>query len=260
MNSYDENRLLRRVPGKGRRARRRRRRLGPEQAGHGRRHLHRLKRPGRDLTGGLRPAVPPGGGLFRRRTPAQPVGHPGHRQPPPPFGRYLQPPPPDRHHRAGGRASGNPLPGRPAPLRAGGQHPGAGGPAAPLPLFRPPAALPLPEPPDPPQTGPGGGGFPGRTGLFKRRNPDALQIHPGRGPGLPGPQPGPPRQLLRPPPVPPDLQAAPDGRRDRPVLPDRPLLPGRGPPGRPPTGIYPGGHGDVLCGAGGYFWTSREPV
>jgi len=56
----------------------------------------------------------------------------------------------------------------------------------------------------------------------------------------------PPRHLLRPPPVAPALQAAPHGLGHRPVLPDRPLLPRRGPPRRPPARVHAGGRRDVL--------------
>ena len=54
---------------------------------------------------------------------------------------------------------------------------------------------------------------------------------------------------------PPAAQAAPDGRRHGPLLPDRPLLPGRGPSRRPAAGVHParprdelrdGGDGDGL--------------
>ena len=51
-----------------------------------------------------------------------------------------------------------------------------------------------------------------------------------------------------------------DGGRRRPVLPGRPLLPGRGPAGRPAAGVHPGGHGDVLCGPGGYPHAPGEAV
>src|SRR5690625_3808597 len=46
------------------------------------------------------------------------------------------------------------------------------------------------------------------------------------------------------------VQAAADGLRDGAVLPDRPLLPGRGLPCRPAAGVHPAGRGDELRRAG----------
>ena len=74
--------------------------------------------------------------------------------------------------------------------------------------------------------------------------PDA--VHAGRRPGLPGPVQGQPGPVLRPAPVPAAVQTAPDGVRIRPVLSDRPLLPGRGPAGRPAAGVHSDRSGDVL--------------
>ncbi len=48
-----------------------------------------------------------------------------------------------------------------------------------------------------------------------------------------------------------DLQAAAHARRVRPLFPDRPLLPRRGQPRRPPAGVHPVRHRDELCRAGG---------
>ena len=62
---------------------------------------------------------------------------------------------------------------------------------------------------------------------------------------LPRPQPRPPRPLLRPAPVAAAVQAAPDGRRLRALLPDRPLLPRRRPARRPPAGVHPARPRDV---------------
>ena len=52
--------------------------------------------------------------------------------------------------------------------------------------------------------------------------------------------------LLRPAPVAPAVQAAPDGRGLRPLLPDRPLLPRRGPARRPPARVHPARRRDVV--------------
>ena len=59
------------------------------------------------------------------------------------------------------------------------------------------------------------------------------------------------RQLVRPAAEPPAVQAAAHGRGDGALLPDRPLLPRRGLPRRPPAGVHPARHRDVLRRAGG---------
>ncbi len=59
-----------------------------------------------------------------------------------------------------------------------------------------------------------------------------------------------PGQFYALPQIAPAVQAAADDFRLRPVLPDRALLPGRGPAGRPPAGVHPDRRGDVLCGRG----------
>ena len=65
-------------------------------------------------------------------------------------------------------------------------------------------------------------------------------------PRLPRPQPPPAGLLLRAAAVAAALQAAADGRRLRALLPDRPLLPRRGPARRPPARLHPARHRDVL--------------
>ncbi len=55
-----------------------------------------------------------------------------------------------------------------------------------------------------------------------------------------------PRLLLRAAPEPAAGQAAAHGRRLRPLLPDRPLPPGRGPPGRPPVRVHAARYGVFL--------------
>jgi aspartyl-tRNA synthetase len=54
-----------------------------------------------------------------------------------------------------------------------------------------------------------------------------------------------------------DLQADPDDLRLRPVLPDRALLPRRGPARRPPAGVHPDRPGDELPHAGAVFASSK---
>ena len=60
-----------------------------------------------------------------------------------------------------------------------------------------------------------------------------------------------PGSRLRAAPEPAAAQAAPDGGRHRPLLPDRPLLPRRGPARRPPAGVHPARPRDELRRRGG---------
>ncbi len=65
------------------------------------------------------------------------------------------------------------------------------------------------------------------------------------------PEPARPRLMLRPAPEPPAGQAAADGGRCRPLLPDRPVPAGRGPAGRPAVRVLPAGRGGILRRPGG---------
>ena len=115
-----------------------------------------------------------------------------------------------------------------------------------VPLRRPPAAAYAAQPP--PQ-GPGQRGAPpghGPPGLRRNRDPAALGPDPGGLPGVLGPLPTPPRRVLRAAPEPAAGQAAPHGGRLRPLLPDRPLPPGRGPQGRPPVRVHAARYGVLL--------------
>ena len=77
---------------------------------------------------------------------------------------------------------------------------------------------------------------------------DALhgEVHAGRRPQLPRPQPPQPGQVLRAGREPAALQAALHDGGLRPVLPDRALLPRRGPAPRPPARVHPDRRGDDL--------------
>ena len=66
------------------------------------------------------------------------------------------------------------------------------------------------------------------------------------------------RQLLRAAAVAAAVQAAPDGRRLRALLPDRALLPRRGPARRPPAGVHPARPRDVVRGGGRRDRASRR--
>ena len=76
-------------------------------------------------------------------------------------------------------------------------------------------------------------------GFLDVETPIAHPVHAGGRPGLPGPGAAAAGQLVRAAAVPAAVQAAAHGRRARAVLPDRPLLPGRGLPRRPAAGVHP---------------------
>src|SRR5690606_19571933 len=77
----------------------------------------------------------------------------------------------------------------------------------------------------------------GRPGLPRVPDPDPDGLVAGRRARLPGAVAPAPRPVLRPPAGPPAVQAAADGLGLRPLLPDRPLLPRRGPARRPLAGV-----------------------
>ena len=83
-------------------------------------------------------------------------------------------------------------------------------------------------------------------GFLDDRDAGPDPLDPGGRARLPRPQPPPAGLLLRAAPVAAAVQAAADGRRLRALLPDRPLLPRRGPARRPPAGLHPARHRDVV--------------
>ena len=89
-------------------------------------------------------------------------------------------------------------------------------------------------------------GLPRRRGLLRDRDPGPDPLDPRGRPRLPRAQPPPAGLLLRPAAVAPAVQAAADGRRVRALLPDRPLLPRRGPARRPPARLHPARPRDVV--------------
>ena len=112
------------------------------------------------------------------------------------------------------------------------------------------------------RSGPGRGdaaaqrGEPGRPrGAARARLRRGRDAHPdpldprGR-PRLPGARPPAARLLVRAAAEPAAVQAAAHGRRDGALLPDRPLLPRRGLPRRPPARVHPARHRDELRRAG----------
>ena len=166
----------------------------------------------------------------------------------------------DRDDRGRGRAHPCAQRGADSAVLADRFRGGRGRTPPPLPLPGPQESEAATEPADP---GPAGhrGPRPSRRTRFSRsRDPVSDQVHPGRRPRLPGAVPGPPQPLLRAPAVTAALQAVADDRGDGSLLPDRPLLPGRGPARRPPAGVHPGGRGDVLRRSGTGHRDHRRPL
>ncbi len=119
-----------------------------------------------------------------------------------------------------------------------------------LDLRRPGGALGRPRSAAALQGQPGRAPGPGRPRLRRDRDPDAHPVHARGRSRLPRPRAARAGQLVRPPAEPAALQAAAHGLRDGAVLPDRPLLPRRGLPRRPPARVHPARHRDVLRRAG----------
>ena len=91
----------------------------------------------------------------------------------------------------------------------------------------------------------------GGAGLRRGRDADHDPVHPGGRPRLPGSGPAPAGILVRAAAEPAAVQAAAHGGRAGALLPDRPLLPRRGLPGRPAARVHPAGRRDELRRAGG---------
>ena len=232
-------------------ARRRRRQdgdphgLGRDAPRPRRRHLRRPARPrgplpGRGAAGGVE------GRPRRRRPRALRVRRGGGGRGRRPLGRHREREPRDGSGRSARSRDPDPLRGEDArlPDRGRDRHPRGGSPQAPLP--RPAPAAPAAQPPPAPPGDDGGAAAPGRAGVLRDRDPDARQVDPGGRARLPRALARPPRQLLRAAAVAPALQAAADDLGPRQVLPDRPLLPRRGPARRPPARVHAGGRGDVV--------------
>ena len=213
---------------------------------HGGLDLHRPARPDRPAPGGL----PPRGG----RGGAQAGGgaaiggrHLGLGRPGRPRGRGGQSRPADRRGRAG-RARDRAACGRgdSAVRDRGGRQGGERGAAAPLPIPRPSARAHAAELRAPSRRDHEHPRVPKRPGLPRGRDAgdDALNAR-GRA-RLPSSQPLPARLVVRAAAVAAALQADPDDRRLRALLPDRPLLPRRGFARGPAARVHAAGHGDVV--------------
>ena len=118
-----------------------------------------------------------------------------------------------------------------------------------------PPPVPLPRhparghaaPPAPAQPArPGDPRGPPRERVRRGRDAEPDQEHARGGPRLHRPEPAPAGHRLRAAAEPPAAQAAADGGGHRPLLPDRPLLPRRGPARRPPAGVHPARPRDEL--------------
>ena len=118
--------------------------------------------------------------------------------------------------------------------------------AARVPLPRPAAPADAAQPAAAPPRGDGGAALPRRARLHRHRDADALQVDARRRARLPGALARAPRPVLRAAAVAAALQADADGRGLRPLLPDRQVLPRRGPARRPPARVHADRHRDLV--------------
>src|SRR5438128_2393942 len=236
---------MRRAPPRGRGARGHALRLGARAPRPRRRALHRSPRPQRPRADRLQPRRQPGRARPGRRGAARvrdrgarggagPSPGDGQRRAADRRGRGLRARAPGAQHRAA-----DTLPDRRC-------HRGERAEPAPLPLPRSPPAARAAEPPPAPPGDARRARAPGRGRLRGGGDPRADALHPGGGARLPGAEPGAARQLLRAPAVAAALQAAAHGGRARSLLPDRALLPRRGPARRPGAGVHADRPRDVL--------------
>ena len=115
-----------------------------------------------------------------------------------------------------------------------------------VPLPRPASPRATAQPRDPPPGHARDAARPRWDGLHRGRDPHPHPRHPRGRARLPRPEPRAPRRVVRAAAVAADLQADPDGGGDRSLLPDLPLLPRRGPAGRPTARVQPDRHRDVV--------------
>ena len=189
---------------------------------------------------------------LRRARPAQRVLHQDHRRGLAAAGGQRQPRPADRGDRGGHRGvrGAERLGATAVPDRRAG-HRGRGGGPAQVPLSRPTAARSGGGDPAAQRGQPGGPHAAGRAGLRRDRDADPDPVDARGRAGLPGAGPTQARVLVRVAAEPAAVQAAPDGRGDGAVLPDRPVLSRRGLPRRPAARVHSAGHRDELRRSGG---------
>ncbi|CAA9524352.1 MAG: Aspartyl-tRNA synthetase @ Aspartyl-tRNA(Asn) synthetase, partial [uncultured Solirubrobacteraceae bacterium] len=224
--------------------------VGPSPSRPRRPHLHRPARPLRD-----RPARLPSGherrGVRPRRAPAlraRGLGRGPRRRA---RGGQRQPEPGHGRDRAGGDRDGGPGGIRHAAVPARRGRPrrrdAAPDPPRPRPAPRRHARRARPAPRRHRHHAPRAR----RAGLPRGRDADPHPLDPRGRARLPRARAPAARFVVRAAPVPAALQAAPDDGRLRALLPDRPLLPRRGPARRPPARVHPARPRDVLRGGGG---------
>ena len=147
------------------------------------------------------------------------------------------------------RATGrrHPLGGQdPALLHQRPRRPGGREPAPQVPLPRHPARADAAPPAAAQPDGPGDPGGPSRQRVRRGRDADPDQEHARGRPRFHRPEPAPAGDGLRAAPEPATAQAAADGGGPRSLLPDRPLLPRRGPARRSPARVQPARPRDEL--------------
>ena len=118
--------------------------------------------------------------------------------------------------------------------------------APPLPLPRPAPAAAAAEHDPAAQDGVRGAPVLRRAGLPRDRDADPDQVDAGRRARLSGAEPRPPGRVLRAAAIAADLQADPDDLGDGPLLPDREVLPRRGPARRSAARVHAGGPRDLV--------------
>ena len=152
----------------------------------------------------------------------------------------------DRRRRSRGGGTEGAQRGQGPALRGGRRRGGLGRASPPVPLSRPAPARAAGQPGPAPPRDDGGAAVLRPRGLLGDRDPGAHEVHARGRARLSRAEPRAPWRVLRAAAVAADLQAAPDDRRDRPLLPDREVLPRRGPARRPAAGVHADRRRDVV--------------
>ncbi len=217
--------------------------LGPSPARPWRRDLHRPARPRGPGADRLRPG--PRRDVRARRSRAQRVLPEDRRQGAQPPRRHRERRPDERQDRGALHRARGAEPERLAavpdrrgePVRDDPADPPRARPAPADDAAQPEAALPRRD---------GDPQVPRCQRLHRHRDADADQEHAGGRARLPGAEPRPRGHVLRAAAEPAALQAAADGGRLRPLLPDHQVLPRRGPARRPPARVHADRHRDLV--------------
>ena len=163
-----------------------------------------------------------------------------------PIGRHGQSEAGDGRGRGAGARDSAAERGEDAAVSDCGRLAGVGGSAAPVPLPRPAAAAAAVQHRAAPPRGDGGPALFRRERLLGDRDADPREVDARGRARLPRAEPRAPRRILRAAAVAAALQADPDDRRHGPLLPDRPLLPRRGPARRPSARVHADRRRDVV--------------